>query len=185
MDHGDQSEFRPQLYRSAPATERHVPSGAITTTAATITAPAAHAPIPGTAKAIVIDELLFVDASAGRAPRSLSAFGPQLNDNPYAVANSHEVSTWSVSPYLRRRLGPTADLTARYTVDEVDAGKNAFGSSQGNTLDLRLASGSIFHTLGWGLSYRRQEIDAAGAGSDAARKTPSPTSACGCRAPSA
>jgi len=119
----------------------------------------------GSAKAIVIDELLFVDASAGRAPRSLSAFGPQLNDNPYAVANSNYVSTWSVSPYLRRRFGPTAELTARYTIDEVDAGENAFGSSQSNSVDLRLASGSIFRTLGWGLSYRRQEIDAAGAGS--------------------
>jgi uncharacterized protein (PEP-CTERM system associated) len=119
----------------------------------------------GTAKAIVIDELLFVDASAGRAPRSLSAFGPQVNDNPYAVANSNEVNTWSVSPYLRRRFGPTADLTARYTIDEVDAGENAFGSSQSNSIDLRLASGSIFRTLGWGLSYRRQEIDAPGAGS--------------------
>lgn len=125
----------------------------------------------GTAKAIVIDELLFVDASAGRAPRSLSAFGPQLNDNPYAVANSNEVNTWSVSPYLRRRFGPTADLTARYTLDEVDAGENAFGSSQGNTVDLRLASGSIFRTLGWGLSYRRQEIDADGAGSTSAQNS--------------
>jgi len=119
----------------------------------------------GTAKAIVIDELLFVDASAGRSPRSLSAFGPQVNDNPYATANSNEVNTWSVSPYLRRRFGPTADLTARYTIDEVDAGENAFGSSQSNSIDLRLASGSIFRTLGWGLSYRRQEIDAEGSGS--------------------
>lgn len=119
----------------------------------------------GSAKAIVIDELLYVDASAGRSPRNLSAFGPQLNDNPYALANSREVSTWSVSPYLRRRFGPTADFTARYTVDSVDAGVGALGSSDSNAIDLRLDSGSIFNTLGWGLSYRRQQIDAANAGS--------------------
>lgn len=119
----------------------------------------------GSARAVVIDELLFVDASAGRAPRSLSPFGPQVNDNPFAVANSNEVNTWSVSPYLRRRFGPTAELTARYTLDEVDAGDNAFGSSQGQSVDVRLASGPIFRTVGWGLSYRRQEIDADGAGS--------------------
>ena len=119
----------------------------------------------GSAKATVIDELLFVDATAARAPRSLSAFGPQVNDNPFAVNNSNEVNTWSVSPYLRRRFGPTADLTARYTIDGVDAGNNAFGSSQGQAVDLILTSGSIFRTVGWGLSYRRQDIDADGSGS--------------------
>lgn len=119
----------------------------------------------GSAKAIVIDELLFVDANAGRSPRSLSAFGPQVDDNPYALAGSNEVSTWSVSPYLRRRFGPTAELTARYTIDEVDAGENAFGSSQGNSVDVGLTSGPIFSTVGWGLSYRRQDIDGGIAGS--------------------
>jgi len=118
----------------------------------------------GAAKAIVIDELLFVDANASRTPRSQSAFGPQLNDNPYALVNSREVSTWSVSPYLRRRFGPTADLTARYTVDSVDAGVGTLGSSDSKGIDVRLDSGSIFRTLGWGLSYRRQDIAADNAG---------------------
>lgn len=119
----------------------------------------------GSARAIVIDELLFVDATLERSPRSLSAFGPQVDDSPFALASSNEVSTWSVSPYLRHRFGPTAEFTARYTIDEVDAGENAFGSSKGNSVDVRLESGSIFRTVGWGLSYRRQDIDGGIAGS--------------------
>jgi uncharacterized protein (PEP-CTERM system associated) len=116
------------------------------------------------AQAIVVDDLLFFDASAGRSPQSLSAFGPQLNNNPYALNNSSEVSTWRLSPYLRHRFGPSADLTARYTRDSVDAGIGAPGTSEGDSVDVRLASGSLFRTLGWGLSYNRQDITTKTAG---------------------
>jgi uncharacterized protein (PEP-CTERM system associated) len=118
----------------------------------------------GAAQAIVIDDLLFVDASAGRSPQSLSAFGPQLNNNPYALNNSSDVSTWRLSPYLRHRFGASAELTARYTRDAVDAGIGGPGSSDGDSVDLRLASGSLYRTLGWGLSYNRQDISTETAG---------------------
>jgi uncharacterized protein (PEP-CTERM system associated) len=118
----------------------------------------------GAARAIVIDELLFVDASATRTPRSISAFGPQLNDNPYALANSRDTNSWSISPNLRRRFGASADLTLRYTLDSVDAGVGAIGSSEGRAIDLDLVSGTRFRALSWGGSYRRQEIEAENAG---------------------
>jgi uncharacterized protein (PEP-CTERM system associated) len=110
------------------------------------------------AQAIVVDDLLFFDASAKRGTQSLSAFGPQQHGNLYARANTADVSTWSVSPYLRHRFGASADLSARYTRDSVDAGVGALGSSEGEKVDVQLASGSLFRTLGWGLSYARQDL---------------------------
>jgi uncharacterized protein (PEP-CTERM system associated) len=110
------------------------------------------------ADAVVIDELLFFDASASRGTQSASAFGPQVNNNLYALGNTTDVSTWRVSPYLRHRFGSRADLTARYTRDSVDSGIGALGSSEGESVDVKLASGSLFRTLGWGLSYNRQDL---------------------------
>jgi uncharacterized protein (PEP-CTERM system associated) len=116
------------------------------------------------AQAVVIDDLLFFDASAARGTQSRSAFGPQQNGNLYARANTADVSSWSVSPYLRHRFGVSADLSARYTRDSVDTGIGSFGSSAGDGIDVRLASGSLFRTLGWGFSYRRQDLTSDRAG---------------------
>jgi uncharacterized protein (PEP-CTERM system associated) len=116
------------------------------------------------AQGIVIDDLLFFDASAARGTQSISAFGPQQNGNLYARANTADVSTWRVSPYLRHRFGARADLTARYTRDAVDAGIGALGTSDGESIDVQLASGTLFRTLGWGLSYGRQDLTGERAG---------------------
>lgn len=110
------------------------------------------------AQAVVIDDLLFFDASASRGTQNLSAFGPQMNGNLYARANTTDVSTWRVSPYLRHRFGSRADLSARYTRDSVDTGTRGLGNSEGATADVGLSSGVLFDTLGWGLSYRRQDL---------------------------
>jgi uncharacterized protein (PEP-CTERM system associated) len=113
------------------------------------------------AKAVMVDELLFLDASASGGPQGISAFGPQPgSDNLYALGNRTEVNTWRISPYLRQRFGQNADLTLRYTRDGVDAGKqNLFGSSVGSSVNLDLASGKAWPTLGWGLTYSRQDLD--------------------------
>jgi uncharacterized protein (PEP-CTERM system associated) len=113
------------------------------------------------ARAKVVDDLLFLDAAASGGPQGISAFGPQPGgDNLYALGNRTEVNTWRISPYLRQRFGSTADLTLRYTRDGVDTGvRNLFGSSVGSTVNLDLASGKAWHTLGWGLTYSRQDLD--------------------------
>jgi uncharacterized protein (PEP-CTERM system associated) len=116
------------------------------------------------AEGIVIDDLLFFDASATRGTQSASAFGPQVNNNLYAMGNTTDVSTWRVSPWLRHRFGNRADLTARYTRDSVNSGIGALGSSEGESIDAQLASGSLFNTLGWGLSYNRQDLTGERAG---------------------
>jgi uncharacterized protein (PEP-CTERM system associated) len=112
------------------------------------------------AKAMMVDQLLFLDAAASGGPQAVSAFGPQLNGNLYALGNQTEVHTWRISPWLKQRFGTSADLTARYTRDGVDAGlQNQFGSSVGSTVNLDLASGAAWHTLGWSLDYMRQDLD--------------------------
>jgi uncharacterized protein (PEP-CTERM system associated) len=115
------------------------------------------------AQAKVIDQLFYVDAGASGARQAVSAFG-QLSSSPYASANSTNVSTWSISPYLQHRFGSTATATVRYTRDSVGAGTGGFGNSLGNTRAASLASGSRFTDLGWNLGYSHQDLHNSVAG---------------------
>jgi uncharacterized protein (PEP-CTERM system associated) len=111
------------------------------------------------AQARVVDDWLYVDTMASGGPQSISAFGPQVTGNLWAMGNRAEVNTWRVSPYLRHRFHGTADLTMRYTRDSVDAGRNQLGTSEGRSMAANLSSGRSFRWLGWSLDYNRQDLD--------------------------
>jgi uncharacterized protein (PEP-CTERM system associated) len=103
---------------------------------------------------------LYLDVYAAGGPQNISAFGPQLSDNLYAMGNRTTVNTWRISPYVQHHYGSVADMLLRYSRDGVDAGKrNPFGSSTASTGSLNLNSGTAFQTIGWGLSYTHQEMD--------------------------
>ena len=108
---------------------------------------------------ILVDDLLFIDASASRGQRSVSAFGPQLVNDLYALGNRTEIKTWSISPYLMQRFGHAASLQLRYTRDSVESGRFGLDSSDGQSVSAVLASGQSFQDLGWGLSYYGQDLD--------------------------
>lgn len=114
-------------------------------------------------RAMVVDQLFYVDAGANGRRQSVSAFG-QLSDSPYVNANRTDVSTWRISPYLQHRFGSTATGEVRFTRDSVDSGFNGFGSSVGSTASASLASGPAFRDLGWNLSYNHQDLSNERAG---------------------
>lgn len=108
----------------------------------------------------LVEQMLYVDASASRTRRSILAFAPGGDENPYSLENTTEVKSWSVSPYLVRRLGRDATMQLRYSRDAVDGGlRNMYGNSTGDTVLLNLASGTSTKALGWGLNYVRQDLD--------------------------
>jgi uncharacterized protein (PEP-CTERM system associated) len=105
----------------------------------------------------VIEDLLFLDANASRSQQAISAFGPQSSDNTYTRTNRTEVSNWSVSPYLRRRIGSVADLQVRYTRDSVKTSVAGYGSTASDNADVVLASAGD-RRVGWNLRYDRQHL---------------------------
>lgn len=108
----------------------------------------------------LVEQMLYVDASASRTRRSILAFAPGGDENPYSLENTTEVKSWSVSPYLVRRLGRDATMQLRYSRDSVDGGlRNVYGNSTGDSVMLNLASGTSTRALGWGLNYTRQDLD--------------------------
>jgi uncharacterized protein (PEP-CTERM system associated) len=112
------------------------------------------------AEAIVVKDLLYVDATANGSRQAVSAFGPVPN-NSYTANNGTDIRTWSISPYLRHRFGSTATLTARVARDSVQGGSNSgFGNSMATTRAADLVSGSAFPELGWNVHYSRQDMSA-------------------------
>lgn len=118
------------------------------------------------ARAKLVQDLLFLDASANISQRAASAFGPQLIGigNGFASANADEVKTIRVSPYLLHRFGAYATAELRYARDYLKSENASLGQTDGNTTTLNLNSGAAFRQLGWGLyaSHDRQDNEVAG-----------------------
>jgi len=116
----------------------------------------------GNLKGELLSDLLFVEATASRGQQSLSAFGPRAGNDLYSNRNRTDIDTWSISPYLTHRFGSFASGVLRYTRDSVDGG-DAFGynNTGGDTIQANLTSGAAFRTVGWGLTYVKQELGGA------------------------
>ncbi len=113
------------------------------------------------ARAKLIGELLFLDASASISQQAASLFGQQQNSqfgNGFATANSNEVKTYRISPYLQHRFGTQAELDLRYARDRVSSDNSALGTSSSDNLTLNLNSGAAYRLLGWGVFYNRQNV---------------------------
>jgi len=108
----------------------------------------------------LVDQMLYVDVKASRDRRNILPFGPGAQNSPFTRDNQTDVKTWSISPYLVRRIGRDATMQLRYTRDSVDSGlRNLFGTSTGDTVLFNLASSAELRGLGWGLNYTRQDIE--------------------------
>lgn len=108
----------------------------------------------------LIDELLFLDASASVGQQAVSAFGQQVTDNSYATANRADVKTYQITPSLVHRFGAFATTTVRYTHSSVDAGDGTgLGHSISDTLSANLSSGPAFGRIGWGVQVLRTALD--------------------------
>jgi len=110
-----------------------------------------------TARAMLVDQLFFVDAAASGSRQAVSAFGP-VSSNNYSSANNTDISTWRISPYLQHRFGSVAELNMRYTRDSVSGGVGGFANSLANTGSVDLSSGRAFTSVGGNLSYYHQDL---------------------------
>lgn len=116
-----------------------------------------HSNLQADFKSRLVEDLLFLDASASRGQQAVSAFGPRPADNAYITDNRTDVSTWRISPYLTHRFGSTANLFARYTRDSVESDRQGYGDSQSDSLNVALSSPEQ-RRIGWSLRYDRQDL---------------------------
>ena len=107
----------------------------------------------------VIDEFMYVDASASASTQAISSFGLLGQEARYNNENVADVSTWSISPNIQQRFGNFAYATLRYTLNGVEADRSRYGSSTAHGPSFNLASGRSWEDLNWNLNYARQDVD--------------------------
>ncbi|MGI4935357.1 MAG: TIGR03016 family PEP-CTERM system-associated outer membrane protein [Janthinobacterium lividum] len=98
----------------------------------------------------LVDDLVFLDASASVSRQSISAFGPQ-SDNLYSNTNATNVRTVSLSPFTRYRFGNQATSEVRFAHTATSTGQAGLSNSQTDSLSATLDSGTAFNTVGWGV----------------------------------
>jgi uncharacterized protein (PEP-CTERM system associated) len=104
-------------------------------------------------KAELIEDFLYVDGSANISQGLISLFGSQATATTNDT-NRTTVGSYSLSPYIQKRLGTFATVQARYTNGGAIFGSNAAASnSVTNAFTASLTSGPRFNDLSWGLDY--------------------------------
>jgi uncharacterized protein (PEP-CTERM system associated) len=109
-------------------------------------------------KAELIDDFLFIDGSANISQQLISLLGSPA-DASINNSNQTTVGTYSISPYIKKRLGTFANLQARYSTSGAIFQKNVAASSASNAFTTSLTSGTQFNDLSWGLNYAIRKVD--------------------------
>jgi len=109
-------------------------------------------------KAELLQDLLFVDATAAITQQNVSLLGPQAQSNISDTGNRTSVRTYSVSPYLRRDFGYQALGELRFTRSTVSYSGNNLFSSDSNRIDARLFSGPAYRLTTWNVAYNKENI---------------------------
>ncbi len=81
----------------------------------------------------LLEDLFFVDGRATIAQQNISLLGPQSFDNVNVTGNRANVTTFSISPYLRHRFQDFASGELRYTRSLVNSNANALSNSTGDS----------------------------------------------------
>lgn len=107
------------------------------------------------------ENFAFVDFSGNIAQQTISAFGPNSDNNTAFNANRTEVATYSLSPYVRGQFGDWATYQARYS-RVASRSKSALASASDydmNEFSAMLNSGSQQRAFSWSLDANRQLLD--------------------------
>ena len=105
-----------------------------------------------------IDNTLFLDATGTIGQQATSAFGAQSVDNTSINANSSEVSTYRISPYLRGHLGTVATYLARYSRSVTSSKAVGAVGSAANEMSLNFKGDTGASKLGWTADVSSQDI---------------------------
>jgi uncharacterized protein (PEP-CTERM system associated) len=113
------------------------------------------------ANAELAEQLLFLDAGATVDQYNVSLQGPLTTSNVNTTGNRSTANTFFVSPFLLREFGSAVRAEARYTYSlwRSDAPASSLSNSEGNRINLRLASGSAYKLLTWELAYYEDVLE--------------------------
>lgn len=106
----------------------------------------------------VIEDWFYVDARASIAQQAVSAFGPRPTDTGTTNANQTESRALQISPYIKGRLGTTADYSVRYSYTPFSTTTDAVSSSWTETWLAQISGRTTLSQLGWSADINDERI---------------------------
>lgn len=111
------------------------------------------------ASAEIYENLAFLDMNMTMSQQNANALGVIASDNLSTTGNSTDVITFSVSPYLRHRLGNYFETESRITVDQVTNDSNGNSTtSRSRRAQFTATSGSEFTRAPWNVRFESQRL---------------------------
>jgi hypothetical protein len=108
------------------------------------------------ADAVLIENALFVEASASMRQQNISNQDRIAIDNIAVSGNRSDISSLSVSPYWRHSFAGLVDTELRYRYQMVDIQTGASDGEQ-NEIYANVRSGRKFTRLTWNIDYLKSE----------------------------
>lgn len=115
----------------------------------------------------LVEDFLFIDGNARVSQELISLFGSPA-DADVNASNRATVGTYSISPYIQKRLGTFANAQARYTASGAIFENNVAADSSVNSFTAGLTSGTRFDDLSWSLDYSLRKTENRNAATAAA-----------------
>ena len=112
-----------------------------------------------TGKAELVEQWLFLDASANIAQQATSVFGTQSVGNELVNANRGQTTSYQWSPYIQGRFAGSADYELRYRNMQTSADAGVYATGSGVDTQAwsgRLSGATPLALLGWSLSAEDQ-----------------------------
>lgn len=107
--------------------------------------------------AVLVDDFLFLDASASIAQQTVSAFGVQTVGSN-TDRNRTEVRSYTITPSMRGLIGSFARYDVRWSRTQQSAATSELGDSTDDALAVTLSSATASR-VGWALSAVQQRSD--------------------------
>ncbi len=120
----------------------------------------------GQSSAELIDNLLFFDTGARISQELVNqASNGGLGDG-VGAGNTTSVASYTLSPYIKHRIGSIANLDARIAHDGVFIGNAGFSDTDTTRYSLAANSGTYFLPFSWSASYSKTDTSNSGALAD-------------------
>lgn len=111
------------------------------------------------ARAELVEDTVFLDATGNIGRYRYSGFGPQGQQDFFLDGNSTRVGSYRISPYMINRFGQTAVSELRYALEGVNSSVRGLNNTTTNRLSLSVVNGEAFKTLGWSLRHTQDYTD--------------------------
>lgn len=114
--------------------------------------------LSATGKAELVEGFLFLDGSARISQELISLLGSTA-DASVNDSNRATVGSYSISPYIQKRLGTFAFAQARYSASGAIFENDVASNSSSNAFTASLSSGTRFNDVSWSFDYSIRETD--------------------------